>query len=566
MGNETGTGPNYDKMYQWIKDADPTRPVQNEPSYREPNTDIVVPMYYTVGQLKHYVTTKPTRPLIMCEYSHSMNNSTGNLQDYWDVIKSHPQLQGGFIWDWMDQGILQTSPNGQQYWAYGGDFGPRGVRSDNEFCINGLVFADQSPQPALYEVKKVYQNVQFETLDILNGQFNIVNEFFFKNLKNYVVHYEIIENGKPVYNTEFVIEDDLLPQNSIDFTANYEKIAFDNTKEYFINFSMKTPVDEGLIPKGHIIAREQFRIREAILPLQSPAFGRLQPLETLSHHNRITISGEKFTIEFNKQSGQLNNYVFEAKALLKDNLVPNFWRIPLSNDRGNNMPERTSVWKDVDSKMENRKLEILSQNTDSVVLEFTGNITSGNSVYSNLYTVYRDGSIKVKAKLEISDDETPELPRFGMKLVMPGDYTQITWYGRGPHENYIDRNSSAFVGLYSGSVMEQYVPYVFPQENGHKTDVRWVSLQNDKGYGLKFSGIEPLGINAHHYLDSDFDERVKHSIDVPFRKLTEICIDYKQMGVGGDNSWGAHPHEQYKLNDKMYSYEFIIKPFKNIIN
>lgn len=563
LGNETGEGENFESIYRWLKSYDKTRPVQYEPCWLENSTDIIVPMYTVLQQLINFTKKNDPRPLIMCEYTHSMNNSTGNLQDCWDVIEKYPQLQGGCIWDWMDQGLLQENSNGEKYWAYGSDFGPAGAPGDGSFCINGIIFPDHTPKPALWEVKKVYQNVKFKADDLNKGLFTIYNNFFFYDLSEYLIEYTITGVDKIITSSNIDIKNGLPPQSSIQVKIPVNKITPEPGVECFINFYVKTRKGSLLIPKGHIVAAEQFR-----LPLftkfekEKPQKSGMSGLSVKNTYEGIAINHDDFTIIFNNSTGELKDYVFKGISLLKKNLIPNFWRIPTDNDRGNRMPRRCEPWRDIASKQTIESVDITANTKDSVKIKVKSKLSSGNSDYLNTYTIRKDGSIEVWAKIKINVDPMPELPRFGMKLVTIGNLKNITWYGRGPYETYWDRKTSAFVGLYSGTVMEQYTPYIFPQENGNKTDVRWVSLQDDKGLGILIVGKQPLEINAHHYLDENFTEQVRHTIDVPFQNLVELCIDFHQMGVGGDNSWGLPVHDEYKLLEKDYNYGFIIKPIK----
>jgi beta-galactosidase len=564
LGNEAGKGQNFAKAYRWAKERDPSRPVQYEQAWREPYTDIVAPMYHLIGQLEAYCKLdNENRPLIMCEYSHSMNNSTGNLQDYWDVIEAHPQLQGGFIWDWMDQGLLQHNSKGESYWAYGGDFGPEGAPSDGTFCLNGVTFPDHTPKPALWEVKKVYQNVKFKADDLAKGLFTIRNQFFFTDLSEYDISYKITGLDKTIADGRIDLPNGLPAQTFQQVRIPYTSITPEPGVEYFINFFVTTRQETPVVPKNHIVASEQFKLpvfRE--LAKTSPASSDGPGLSLKKTYEGITVSGRDFTVIFEPETADLKDYVFRGTSLIKRSLVPNFWRIPTDNDRGNHMPERCEPWKDIVTKRHVESIDITENTTDKVVIVAKSKLSTGDSDYVVTYMVLKDGSVEVQPQIKINKDNTPELPRYGMKLTVIGDLKNMTWLGRGPHENYWDRKTSAFIGLYSGSVMEQYTPYISPQENGNKTDVQWVALQDDKGRGLLIAGRQPLEINAHHYLESDFDERVRHTFDVPFQNLTELCIDLHQQGVGGDNSWGNPVHDKYRLLDKSYHYSFILKPIE----
>jgi beta-galactosidase len=559
LGNEAGEGKNFEAIYQWLKTYD-TRPVQYETCWLENSTDIISPMYTTVLQLLNFTRMNDPRPLIMCEYSHAANNSNGNLQDYWDVIEAYPQLQGGYIWDWIDQGILQKNSTGDKYWAVGGDFGPAHVPSDGNGCINGIVFPDRSIKPALWEIKKVYQNIKFKAEKIEEGLITVYNAHFFTDLSGLILEYEIVGPDKIIQKGIIDPDRGLAPQTEKQVKIPVNNNQYEPGTEYFINFYAKTREEKYGIPKGHIIASEQFPLPVIVKPenIKVPPFPGQLSLKI--SYEGITIHNNDFTIIFNQKTGELIDYVYKSVSLLRRNLVPNFWRIPTDNDKGNGMPARCEPWKNINAKKTVTEAEIVHNTPDSVVIEVMAKLSSGDSDYSNKYIIRPDGSIEVIANIKINIQPMPELPRFGMKLATIGTLKNMIWYGRGPHETYRDRKTAAFVGLYSGTVMEQYTPYITPQENGNKTDVRWVALQDNTGLGLLVIGKQLLEINAHHYLEENFDERIFHTFDVPFQDLVELCIDFHQMGVGGDNSWGLPVHDKYKLLENNYRYGFIIKP------
>ena len=557
MGNECGYGANFDSVYLWCKNFDNTRPVQYETCWTGPATDIVAPMYTREAQLLWFVEQNDPRPLIMCEYTHSMGNSTGNLQDYWNVIEAHPELQGGYIWDWIDQGLIMKDVNGNDYWGYGGSFGPENSPSDGNFCLNGIVFPDRTPKPGLWEVKKVYQNVKFIEDDLKNGKITIKNNSFFTDLNEYVLSFEIYELDKIVKQGYINLENGLQPQKKIQFTLPLQDLNYTG-KELLINLYAKTKETSDLLPKSHIIASEQFILAQTGNSKTATVKGK--SLTVKETYEGINVSNGPFTILFDKGTGVLRDYIVHGKSLLTKNLVPNFWRVPTDNDYGERMPKRCMIWKNIAKQQSVESIKIIHQSADSVVIEVTSKLTPGISDYTNRYTIKKDGSIEVFARLKMNADTLPELPRFGIKMAMPGDYNNMTWYGRGPFESYQDRNTSAFIGVYSGKVMDQYTPYIYPQENGNKTDVRWVKLLNDNGLGLMFNGLPLLSVNAHQYFEEEFNQYTKYTTDVPFRDVVEICIDLKQRGVGGDNSWGFPVHDEYRLLDKEYSYRFIIQP------
>jgi beta-galactosidase len=561
MGNESGSGQNFKDIYTYLKEKDPTRLIQYEPCYMDSLTDIVAPMYYNINQLLNFVTKKDYRPLVMCEYSHSMNNSTGNLQDYWDVIESHTQLQGGFIWDWRDQGILQTNSDGVTYWAYGNDIGPLADLSKGPMSIDGLTFPNHTIKPALHEVKKVYQNVGFYQVDSLKGTFKLFNKFFFTNLNEFAITYDIEADGQIIASTKVLLPKGLLPRDTTIIHIPLNQLKFEPSKEYFINFFVKTVKSTNALPLGHIIAKEQFLLQKCYSSnIISHEVTPEQFLQFASNNGQIIVEGKDFSVIFKKNTGEIIDYIFHGVSLFNRKLVPNFWRIPVSNDIGNNMPSRCSVWKTISQNPQVDSVEILVQNQDSVVIQAKTFLSSVNADYSNTYCVRKDGSIIVMASIAIHSGNMPELPRFGMKMALSGSINKLTWYGRGPQENYQDRKTGAFIGIYSGSVMDQYTPYIYPQENGNKTDSRWLKLTNSKGMGLLITGLQPVEFNAHPYYEDNFNDLVRHSIDVPFQNTVELCIDLHQMGIGGDNSWGAPVHDQYKLLAKSYSYGFVIQP------
>ena len=563
LGNESGKGENFAKAYHWAKDRDPSRPVQYEQAWRDDDTDIVAPMYHLIGQLEDFTRQNDPRPLIMCEYTHSMNNSTGNLQDYWDVIEAHPQLQGGFIWDWVDQGLLKYDLKGQAYWAFGGDFGPAGAPSDGTFCINGVVFPDRTPKPGLWEVKKVYQNVKFKADNLNKGLFTIDNQFWFTDLADFDVDYTIAGLDQTVAKGDIDLPEGLAPQTSKQVTIPLSAVKPEPGVEYFLNFQVTTKQATPMLTAGHIIAAEQFKLPIFQAPSRPAEIGDRQDLTVKQTYEGIAVHGQDFTIIFADKTGDLHDYVYRGISLMKQNLMPNFWRIPTDNDRGNHMPERCAPWKDIAGRRQIQSVNITEESPDKVTIMVTSKLATGEAEYINTYTVRRDASVAVKAAISIQADNTPELPRFGMKLALSGRFKRITWLGRGPQESYWDRKTGAFVGLYSGWISEQYTPYISPQENGNKTDVRWAVLEDDQGLGLLVVGRPLLEVNAHHYLEDDFDARVRHTIDVPFQNLTELCIDLHQQGVGGDNSWGNPVHDQYTLSDKHYEYNFVIKPVQD---
>ncbi|MBK3516870.1 glycoside hydrolase family 2 TIM barrel-domain containing protein [Carboxylicivirga marina] len=556
LGNEAGSGQNFEATAQWIKERDNSRLVQYEQAWLESYTDIVCPMYYKIEQMEEFVTMNDHRPMIQCEYSHAMGNSNGNLMDYWQLIRQEPQLQGGFIWDWMDQGIAQYLPNGTKYWAYGGDFGPQDVPSDGDFCLNGLIFADQTPKPALHDVKKVYQDFWITTTDLAKGKFSIFNESFFRSTDGLELSYEIKTEGQVVQQDVVKFKKALKPQETRIFKIKYDYVP-EKGAEYFINFHIKNTQQNGLLEKGHVLASEQF----LLTGFKSPVFSNSsEGTLTLSEDEvKHYVFGNDFTIVFDKQTGNITDWKYQSQDLLRRGLQPNFWRVPTNNDRGNNMHNRCKTWYDVQSKRSIKGITI--EKLEGLVKVSTQSVINvGKSIYNVDYTIYPNGAVQVEVDFTKSEGKLPELPRFGMNLVMPDGFELVEWLGNGPHESYNDRSNGVMIDVYSGKVAKQHTPYVWPQESGNKTQVRWMKVTNKQGRGFVVKGHQPLEMSTYHFTIDDLDNNLTHYYQIPQSNITELNIDLLQQGVGGDNSWGHDTHEAYKLLDNAYHYTFTICP------
>lgn len=781
LGNEAGDGVNFTTCYKWIKHRDPSRPVHYERALLGPNTDIYCPMYASIEHIESYAQKHQERPLILCEYAHSMGNSTGNLKEYWDIIEKYDQLQGGFIWDWVDQGILKTSPDGIEYFAYGGDFGPPDTPSDGNFCANGLVSADRAPHPALQEVKKVYQYVGIKTINPLAGRFHLINKYDFLSLKQFYISWSVKSEGKSLINGK--IENlTLEPRQSQTLEIDLSGLTLLPGKEYFIHFSVLTKTSGELIPADFEVASEQIGIPnyEPLVISSKPSIPQLTIAET---SDNFAFSGNDFSIVFDKKSGEITEWKSNGAMIIEEPIQPNFWRAPTDNDFGNGMDKRCAPWKEasqykqvtgvvlknmdktqalisssyyfpsvnahlrmdytvngsgeIDIESSLKLLEIPMPDVDIIVpskegfgnsidfdalpaylklndpgylelTEFTLEVmvyptgfAEKNAIWSNknwgrgklhfefrnngklyafiggnenrafdfpfkpndwymLSMVYSsfDKSLQLyvngepvqiisldhaeavniygesfmgnnsrnerrfqgrmdefrlwNRKLSVEEireqsqegltgnenglllyfdfakmtdkliaskagndmtlsyidlrSERPELPRFGVRFAMPGNFENLEWFGRGPHENYCDRNSSAFVDLYESTVGKQYFPYIRPQENGYKTDLRWMILANDSGNGLLIDGQPLFSGSALHNSIEDFDQGIKknyrHTIDIIEQDKVFVTIDMMQMGVGGDDSWGAMPHPQYLIPANDYSFKFKLIPFQ----
>ncbi|NJO91813.1 MAG: DUF4981 domain-containing protein [Chloroflexia bacterium] len=568
MGNEAGTGPNMIETYHAIHNRDNTRPVhyeraEKDTELKEKHTDIIGDMYRGIESIKNrWIGTDPERPFIWCEYSHAMGNSNGNFQEYWDLVESDRQIQGGFIWDWVDQGLAQFKDK-KKYWAYGGHFEPKGVYHDYNFCMNGLVNPDRTPHPGLYEVKKVYQNIGFKASDIENGKIIIQNKRFFKDLSDCFFRWDLIEDGKVVKSANLG-EVTISPQTEKEYTIDFGKVK--DSREYFLNIYAINKNETELVPFGHVIANEQIKITKANFskPI-AKMFGNMVSKET---NENIQLLGENFEIRFDKRNGALSSYILNGQELIKHPLIPDFWRAPTDNDFGNEMQKRCKVWKEViqNSVLKSVKMNLVSENKVNISTSIILPSVDGNIQIS--YDIFGNGQIDVNYSFEANETNLPEIPRIGLVLQVPKELNNLDYYGRGPIENYCDRNTASFVGLYKSKVADQYFAYSRPQENGHKSDARWLSLTNHSGLGLKFvANNETFEFNALQHTTSDSDpgeeKLLRTPLDVETRDFVELHIDHKMMGVGGDNSWGAKPHNPYIFYaDQKYSFNFSILPLK----
>jgi beta-galactosidase len=581
MGNEAGDGHNFLKGYKWIKERDATRPVQYERAEHSTNaperhTDIWCPMYPEIEYLESYAKDeKNDRPLIMCEYAHAMGNSTGNFQDYWDVIEKYPKLQGGLIWDWVDQGLLKTSEDGEKYWTYGGDYGEEGIPSDGNFCLNGLVWPDRTPHPGLAEVNKVYQYIGFDPVNLQTGIIKIRNKYDFTNLSEFNFEWEVVADGITLQSGTLNVPD-LEPGNAKLVSLPLNKIDPAPGTEYFLNIRALRSDEWNSVPEDHVYATAQFRL---------PAEGKSLPakrdllelLQTKTTGSVLEISGTDMKITFDLGKGRMESFNFKGEELLIRGPEPDFWRPLTDNDYGYDMDKKLGVWKKAGERMALMKANISQPDMGKVVASFVYDIPGpdGKKIggYSTSYTILSSGDVIIKNQFSKISDAIPEIPRMGMQMQLPEDFGNIKWFGRGPHENYADRKTSAYVGVYESTVADQYTPYIRPQENGYKTDTRWLVLTDDNGNGLLLTGDPLICFAALNNIHDDFESPGKlseyrkdaksantHTIDVKPRDIINLNIDLGQMGVGGDNSWGARIHPQYRLLGKKYEYSFRMRP------
>jgi beta-galactosidase len=562
LGNECGNGQVFHDGYKWIKERDKTRPVQFEQAGEDWNTDIVCPMYPRVGDMKRYAENKTkTRPYIMCEYSHAMGNSNGNFQEYFDIIRSSPHMQGGFIWDWVDQGYKQTDKSGNVFWAYGGDLGSYNLHNDENFCSNGLVAANRTPHPGLYEVKKVYQDILFSAKNISTGTITVNNRFNFTNLNQYDFTCAIVKNGEVIHVEVFKVDAAPHTQTDVKLQLPLEKMKAEG--EYFINVyaSVSHKSETVTLPYGHEIAREQFRLSGDYFTNKKPATGNLQ---VKKEDGKLSFSAGNVTGEIDLKTGSVRNYRIKDGMQLNRFPEPYFWRAPTDNDFGSGMPANLGIWRSAHQTKKVKSVNAGEQTNEGMAVKVEYELTGIAVPYAVEYFIQNDGSIKVTASMDMSGRDLPELPRFGMRMQLPPMFDSLQYYGRGPWENYSDRKTSSFVGLYNDKVRNQFTfNYIRPQENGYKTDVRWMSLTNNSGRGLLIEGVQPICFSALPYatesMDPGMTKKQQHPSDLRPDNNIYLQIDYKQRGVGGDDSWGALPHPEYRLTEKKYSYSYIIR-------
>ncbi len=779
MGNEAGDGVNFTACYNWIKSRDLSRPVHYERALRGSNTDIFCPMYTSVNYIEKYASESQDKPLIMCEYSHAMGNSNGNFQDYWDVIEKYSQLQGGCIWDWVDQGFLETDDDGNNYYTYGGDYGPEDVFSDGNFCINGLVSPDRTPHPGLIEVKHAYQYFDVKAIDPIKGIFHLVNQYDFIDLNRFDVVWEIKSEGK-ILDQGVIEQPDILPWESMSFELNLSKITYQPETEYAVNFKLMSRYESGLIPAGYDLASVQIELPnyEPPVKINFPGSPELLVMEL---DQSIEVTNDNLSLSFDKSTGEISSWEYNGRTMLTAGITPNFWRAPTDNDFGNGMDKRCKVWKEASYNRELEGITFEASDSNKVIIGVDYFLPDVNARYKMQYHIDGVGTILVDNELELLElprpdvdvltgsrpgfghaidfdampsmlemngpgmvklgeftiemlifptgfgrnntlwdndvwgkgrlhfefrneklyfflggndyvgfdfpfvknnwyfisvvysqmekvmkfyvegelvqtinlstapaldisgisyiggyhqgerlfegkiDEfrlwdtaidgnglrsyftqpvngqepnlllyfnfdkmandtiraskgnemfasyvdlrmlRPELPRFGVRCELPGSYENMNWFGLGPHENYCDRNTSAFVDLHESTVAEQYYPYIRPQENGYKTELRWMTLTDDSGLGLMIDGLPLFSGSVLHNPIEDFDQGTKknyrHMNDVTPQDNISLTIDLKQMGVAGDDSWGARPHPQYQIPAENYQFKFRLIPF-----
>jgi beta-galactosidase len=564
LGNESELGPNFEIGYNFLKQHDKDkRPVVFSPAGEQKFSDIIFPMYHKAEHMEQYAQrTNTDRPYIQCEYAHAMGNSTGNFQELWDVIMKYPILHGGLIWDWVDQGLEAFDEQGRKYWAYGGDLGGHRWTHDENFCANGLVNADRTLHPGIHEVKKVYQPVWMKASDIEKGRIILSNHHLFTDLNAYDFRWELYRNGDLVQSQSIPVNGK--PLSDTELVIPLPEIAFEKGSEYFVRLKAFTRQATDIVPAGHEVAAEEFAFPKNSFLTQSAPKGDLK-IESTDENVKFESGDVKGTISL--KHGLLTEYSYQGKRLITASPTPNFWRAPIDNDFGNGHYGQGNIWRTAGDALALIGAEVKPATAEGVEVIVSQRIKYINIPYTTVYRIRTDGSVKVSVSMDMRGIEHPELSRFGMKLQIPAQFVNVQYYGRGPWENYNDRNRSAFVGKYKCKVDELGFSYIRPQENGYRTDIRTVSFTDDKGFGVQFEGYEqPICFNARNNTDYDLDpglsKRQQHSIDVDKRRELYVNIDLKQLGVGGDDSWGARPMKQYRMLDDVYSYSYVITAIK----
>ncbi|NIJ55551.1 glycoside hydrolase family 2 TIM barrel-domain containing protein [Dyadobacter arcticus] len=573
LGNESGMGQNFTAMGDFIHLADPTRPIHYEgrKDYK-PTTlssfDIISVMYPSTQDLIELVKKDKTRPLIICEYAHGMGNSIGNLQEYWNVIDKNPTMQGGFIWDWVDQGLRLKKPDGTTYWD---NFN----YIDGANAGDGLVNPDRVPQPELNEVKKVYQYVKFETPDTLRvgeKQVTVHNQSDFQTLSAYELFWSIQENGKVVGKTGTIGNLNAVAGQKEQLTIPYELPATQKPHaEYFLNLSLRLKEATTWAPKGHEVAWHQVSILKSPKQFTNVSLYNEKPLRVAQiSTGRIAVNGEDFSVTFDKTAGGIISFKNKKEEMIESGPYPNFWRVPTDNDEGGGANSYASKWRaagldTLEVTSSEMKTQRVTAQVYKVTLDRTLKSLKGEMAVQSEYIVYATGDLHVQNTFTPTG-EWPSLPKVGLQFSMPPAFNKTQWYGNGPHETYSDRKTSGRIGIYGGTVADQHFPYITPQENGNKTDVRWASVTNQEGIGILAVSDSTFNFNVHNYTDKALLAAKKRVATLERGATTVVNIDIAQMGLGGDDSWSPRVHEDYLLPAKVYAYRFRLKAIDNAAN
>ena len=572
VGNEAGYGPNFEKAYDLVKAYDPSRPCQYEQAGQNGKTDIFCPMYYDYGGCEWYAKGDNPRPLIQCEYAHAMGNSMGGFKEYWDMVRKYPKYQGGFIWDFVDQGLRVKNKQGKTIYAYGGDFG-RYPTSDHNFNCNGIINPDRKPNPHANEVRYYYQNIWATAKDLKAGEVEVYNENFFKSLDDVELQWTLESEGKVLANGRSAL--DIPAQQKRVVKLDGYSLPADVKGEVVLNLDFVLKKAEPMLDAGYAVAREQFVVNpytfptmESVLAVTSGKYDT-RKVEKEEKVAWVTLSAGNTSVTFNHWNGWIDYLDVDGKPMLEEGyaITPDFWRAPTDNDYGAGTQRKLHAWKNPEMKMKSFKV-VENEGKAEKGVEVVYDMPSVEATLTMTYTLTPAGELVVNEAMTVNKDakHKPELMRYGMQLVMPKAYNMLTYYGKGPGENYIDRNNGDRLGVYDAKVADQYWGYVRPQESGNKTEVRYWQVKDENGKGLEFYSFAPMECSTLNYLASDLDDgwdknaHQSHSGDLTPRDFSVVKLAARQRGLACVNSWGAIPLEQYRMPYQDYSFTYVIRP------
>lgn len=576
LGNEGGYGINFEKAYDWVKACDPTRPAQYERGGYDSKTDIHCPMYIGYEESENYCKGNGTKPYIQCEYAHAMGNSEGGFKEYWDLIRKYPKYQGGYIWDFVDQGLRDKSPiTGKEIFTYGGDYG-RYPGSDYNFNCNGIIAPNRRLNPHAYEIQYVLQNVWIKDFDAENGSFNVYNEFFFKNIDDLNLTATLFANGVKLTTVAIPDTKGIAPQATKLVKSEALKSAIEKaeaehpTEEITINFAFASDGSQPLVDKGQVMARQQIVLNGYEFDKVDAPANTGSKIEVEETNSYVKVSAERMSVTIGKKTGMIDYLDVDGEPMLKfrESMTPEFWRAPTDNDYGASLQKKMRVWK---NPQMNLKSFDKSESKDSIVLTAIFEMPEVKAELMLRYRINAAGEVAVTEKMTTDKEaKVADLFRYGMQLQMPASFSKLEYYGRGPEENYIDRHSSSFIGKYEANVKDEYYPYVRPQESGNHTDIRYFSIFNPTtGKGITFEGYAPMECSAIPYLVEDLDAGIEkehawgqHSGDLVEKGLVQLHIQQRQFGLGCIDSWGSSPMEKYRMHYQDRCFSFVIKAKK----
>lgn len=576
LGNEGGYGVNFEKAYDWVKACDKTRPAQYERGGYDSKTDIYCPMYIGYEESESYCKSNGTKPYIQCEYAHAMGNSEGGFKEYWDLIRKYPKYQGGYIWDFVDQGLRDKSPiTGKEIFTYGGDYG-RYPASDYNFNCNGIIAPNRRLNPHAYEIQYVLQNVWIKDFDAENGSFNVYNENFFKNIDDLSLTATLFANGVKLTTIAIPDTKGIAPQATKLVKSEALKSAIEKaeaehaTEEITINFAFASDGSQPLVDKGQVMARQQIVLNGYEFDKVDAPANTGSKIEVEETNSYVKVSAERMSVTIGKKTGMIDYLDVDGEPMLKfrESMTPEFWRAPTDNDYGASLQKKMRVWK---NPQMNLKSFDKSESKDSVVLTANFEMPEVKAELMLRYRINAAGEVTVTEKMTTDKEaKVADLFRYGMQLQMPASFSKLEYYGRGPEENYIDRHSSSFIGKYEANVKDEYYPYVRPQESGNHTDIRYFSIFNPTtGKGITFEGYAPMECSAIPYLVEDLDAGIEkehawgqHSGDLVEKGLVQLHIQQRQFGLGCIDSWGSSPMEKYRMHYQDRCFSFVIKAKK----